>query len=187
MQVKEIMPKIDMLEEYAAMTLISTRSKIARKACDWKTAISLGMICLLSSTLLHAGDVYKYLDAQGNVTYSATPPPIPLSFEVIHISDEPESAGDHAASIDEIRDMAEQLEKDRKQREEARAAARQAQEQEGEARETTEPPGQIYFYPVYPPAFRHRHGSTPSHPHHRPRRPPSWHVPLRYPTPEPHK
>jgi len=187
MQVKANMPKIDILAGYAAMTLISTRSENARKGCDGKTAISLGMICLLASTLLHAEDVYKYLDAQGNVTYSASPPPIPLSFEIIHISDEPESVGDHAATIDEIRDMAAQLEKDRKQREEARAAARQAQEQESETRETTESPGQIYFYPVYPPAFTHRHVPTPSHPHHSPRRPPSRHVPLRYPTPEPHK
>lgn len=129
----------------------------------WIFAICLGAGLSLSTASLHAAVVYKFLDADGSVVYSASPPPVPLRFEIIDIPDRPDTLESDKVNYDEIRDMAAQLEKDRKQREQARAAAREAQEQIPSPGPSPQPSAPLYFYPVYPPFYNYRHHSYPRH------------------------
>lgn len=152
---------------------------------DWRIAVCLGLILLIQAALLHAAVVYKYLDADGNVAYSATPPPIPLRFEIIEIPDAPDTGESASVNYDKIRAMAEQLEKDRKQREQARAAARKEQEQTQAPTPSPEPAVPIYFFPAYSPFYNHRRHPYPKHPSRRPRKPFSRHAPSSSPSPAP--
>jgi len=156
------------------MLFFAKRFFIIRVMHDRMFSVALGIILVLSACVGDAGEIYKYLDAEGNVTYSSSPPPVPLRFEILEIPDETDSVNNNTAMLEQIRLMAAQLEEDRKQREQARAEARREQEQ---TQATPAPSPEIHYYPLYPPGYfiyRHQrllkshHGRDKSQPRQKP-------------------
>jgi hypothetical protein len=136
-----------------------------------------GLILLLPDHS-YAKRIYKSIDEEGNVTYSASPPENARQIEKLFIPESSQSGAVSAnTSHDEIRAAAEELEEDRKQREQERENARiKAEEQE--ARQQAQQPvvEHHHYYPVVP-LYHHRHhrprpARHPRHPpEHRPPRP----------------
>jgi hypothetical protein len=125
-------------------------------------------LLLLCCSHAHATRIYKSIDAEGNVTYSATPPAEAVQTETMQVTTEHDAGSGtaHDAIVDEIRATAAQLEKDRKQREQARDLVRAKEEKADAAEPESAPPPIIRYYPVYPMGFLQRQHS---HPHRHPR------------------
>ena len=130
-----------------------------------------GMLILTSNT--QATRIYKSIDADGNVTYSSTPPDDATQIQRIDLPPAPVAEPDTGGNsiIEKIKAAAHELENDRKQREQEREAARKALAEE----ETKQPPAEpaestIHYYPAFPPYYRHPGKPRPPHPpRYRPR------------------
>ena len=141
----------------------------------------------LFATTAHASRIYKSIDADGNVTYSSTPPPdavqiekmqVPINFDI-------DSPPKDTTMLDEIKATAEQLEADRKQRQEEREAVRKKAEEASKPAEKPPAP-EIHYYPMYPIYYYPYPGRPrpPRPPHPHPRPPPLKPQPT--PLPQPH-
>ena len=152
--------------------MISSRDKQAATAHLLGPALLVGVLMLLPINHVHATRVYKSIDAEGNVTYSSTPPTDAVETEKIDVPTDYDAGTStaHKTMIDEIRAAATQLEADRKQRERARETARiQVQEAEETKQGATPAQPVINYYPVNPLGFVHPHRPRP--PRHHPPHP----------------
>ena len=151
-------------------------SNVSYQYGKWRTSTTL---CVFAGALfLIAGEanatrIYKSIDTEGHVTYSATRPADAVQTETLQITGEydVDSSAAHDAIMEDIRKAAAQLEQDRKQREQARDEAR-ADDAETPA---PVPPQQtvIQYYPAYPLRGLYPHRPhLPRHPrgHREPRR-----------------
>jgi hypothetical protein len=153
--------------------------------------INLLSLILLSGALLltqhaDATGIYKSVDADGKVTYSARPPSDAVTIEKITITPDYSitPSADTMANIDAIKQTADQLEKERKQREQERKD-KLKQTEEAAKKQTTSPvESEIRYYPVYP--FYFYPGRPPLWRPHRPR-PTSSQPPIQTPNPLPDK
>jgi hypothetical protein len=103
--------------------------------------------------------VYKSIDANGNVTYSSTPPPDAARAEAIELTPSPapteiEAAQQRAQALQELGDQASS---EREERSAQLAEARQAAREEAARQQPAEPPSQAASYggygwgfPIYP-------------------------------------
>ncbi len=80
----------------------------------------------------HASRVYKSTDAEGNVTYSSTPPKNSAQTEKLNIQSKGHSTMKDSSNsnIEQIKNLAGEMEKERLQRQSDRAAANQKRELE---------------------------------------------------------
>lgn len=144
-----------------------------------------GMLILTGNT--HATRIYKSTDADGNVTYSSTPPDDAAQIERINLPPVPVAKPDSGGNsiIEKISAAARELENDRKQREQEREAARKALVEE-ETKQSPAEPAQstIHYYPAFPPFYRHPGKPRPPHsPRYRPHPHPPLHEPPGMPAP----
>jgi hypothetical protein len=110
--------------------------------------------------------VYKSIDANGNVTYSSTPPPDAARAVAIELTAPPapteiEAAQQRAQALQELGDQAS---REREERSAALAGARQAAQEEAARQQSAEPPPEAAnyggygwgfpAYPRYPPGVR---------------------------------
>ena len=134
------------------------------------------VVCLLMLFVIsnvYATRIYKSIDAYGNVTYSSTPPDDAARTERIDIPSNfaPGINIEDNTTIDQYRDVAEELETDRKQREDEREAARKKLQEEEAKREADKPPEPVIrYYPIYLPRHYRRH-DRPRKPRRHPRQP----------------
>ncbi len=122
------------------------------------------IVCSLTlSPINHtlAGQVYKSVDIDGNVTYSSIPPQDAIQTERVNISVKASPNTQDNSNIERIKHLAEKLEKDRIQRRDDRTAAREKRDSarakkkaEQAKKQAVETPDR--YYPVY----------VPRHPHH---------------------
>ncbi len=112
------------------------------------------------------GEVYKWVDAEGQVHYSDRPPPGVNNAEVVDIPESgietapaaPAQPVSSAEELERIRKLTEELEKDRKAREAERAAQEEQRRQESlanqyreqEAPVKQEPDVELYYSYPYP-------------------------------------
>jgi hypothetical protein len=124
------------------------------------------LLTLLATNLAHAEQVFKSIDAQGQVTYSAYPPDDAVHTEIISITYENQS-GNYKVdteSLVQYRQVADKLETDRKQRENKRETLKkQLQEELEEAQLAYPPEPVIYYYPVYIHKHHHHHKKPRKH------------------------
>jgi hypothetical protein len=132
--------------------------------------VCLGLVLLVSGQA-HAKRIYKSVDAEGNITYSSTPPENARQIEKLDISGsyQPDSSASTSTAYDEIKAAADELEKDRKQREKERENARIKQQQQEANKQAQQPVVEHrYYYPAIP-LYHHHHRRHPTRPIHRPR------------------
>jgi hypothetical protein len=132
----------------------------------------IAVLILLAGGQVQAARIYKSIDAQGHITYSSTPPKEAVQTQMLDIAPDYDAGNvtAHAAMMEEIRALADQLQQDRKQREQAR---RQNQEDAAQTETPSPPQTVIEYYPVYPPRLLRpprlqprRH--SPRHPRRQP-------------------
>ena len=146
-----------------------------------RTRIStLAYAVLLSVNVsANASPVYKSVDADGNITYSTIPPKDATDIEKMNVSGTGQSGTQNQANsnIEQMKDLAEELEKDRlqlqgdreaanKKREESQAKKQVEEDREKAEQKAAEP--QEHYYPVYVPRPHHPVRPKPGHrPHQR--------------------
>ncbi len=115
------------------------------------------------------GEVYKWVDAEGQVHYSDRPPPEVKNAEVVDIPESgletapaaPAQPDSSAEELERIRKLTEELEKDRKAREAERAAQEEQRRRESlanqyrepEAAVKQEPDVELYYSYPYPAPY----------------------------------
>lgn len=116
-------------------------------------ALSLSLLCLAVTPPLSARTIYQYVDPQGAMTFSDSPPEFTNDYLAIELPDEPDPSP--VAAEDELEkmvEMAEKLEATRRQKEEER---RQKEEEKKAPPPPEESPQQEpgynsgYYYPGY--------------------------------------
>jgi hypothetical protein len=128
-------------------------------------------LVLLVPDQAQANRIYKSVDAEGNVTYSSSPPEDARRVEKMDISKsfQPDSSVSKNSTYDEIKAAADELEKDRKQRETQRENARIKQEQQEASKQAQQPIVEHrYYYPIVPLYHHHHHRPRPSRRAHHP-------------------
>jgi len=152
-------------------------SKPSDKINFFIVVLAVFMLLLFKTSHVLAGPVYKSVDAEGNVTYSSTPPKEATQSEKMNITSKghSSSAKQDNTNIEQIKNLAGEMEKDRKQRQDDRTAADKKRE-EAQAKKAAEdakrqaenqPEPEVRYYPVYVPR-RYRPGHHPNRPN-RPR------------------
>lgn len=142
-----------------------------------------GLVAALVATSGVAGEVFRSVDDQGNVTYSAEPPEDAANVQPVPIEPSPTGEEIEAAARQGQRDweMSEKMQQSRLERERLRA------EQEKEQRQRVLDEAQLqrlqqyddgygdygsgYVWPLYPYHGGHPHYGGPPHPGHRPIKP----------------
>ncbi len=129
-----------------------------------------GLLIAANAAAQHAA--YKSIDANGNVTYSATPPPDAARAEAVELTPPPaateiEAAQQRAQALQELGDQAS---REREERSVQRAESHQAAREEAARQQPAEPPEAAYdggygwgfpAYPVYPPGYLPPGGRPP--------------------------
>jgi len=122
----------------------------------------------------HATRIYKSIDADGNVTYSSTPPAdakqtkkmdVPTNYDI-------GSTPKDTSNLDAIKAAAKELEADRLKREDEREQARKKSLEESQKPAEKPPEKVIHYYPTYPPYYYPGRPRPPRPPHPGPRPPP---------------
>jgi len=112
------------------------------------------VLALVASTWVSAATVYKYVNPQGAVTYSDTPP-ADVPYEELELRDYPAVDGDaRRAAVEEMIETTARLQADRQQREEERRAARPPPAARYQTPPAPEP--EVYFYPGYRHPYYHQ-------------------------------
>ncbi|VAW93654.1 hypothetical protein MNBD_GAMMA21-3039 [hydrothermal vent metagenome] len=121
----------------------------------------------------NARQVYKSVDAEGNITYSSSPTEDATQTEKMRVTGrgQPVTESQGNSNIEQIKDLAGEMEKDRIQRQDDREAAnkkrdeaqarKQAEAAKKQAQQKAAEPQERY-YPVYVPRPHH-----PARPEHR--------------------
>ncbi len=142
--------------------------------------IFLFVVCILTlikENMVLARQVYKSVDAEGNVTYSSTPPKEAVQTERMSVSGKGNATyiNQNNDNIEKMKNLAGEMEKERMQRRDDRSAANKKREEERAKRDAEEakkraenpPEPEIRYYPVYIPR-RHPPG-RPNRPRPEPR------------------
>lgn len=112
------------------------------------------LVLLLTGASVQAATVYKYVNAQGAVTYSDTPP-VGVAYEEIDLPDSPAgNAEAHQAGVERMIETTDRLRADRQQRTEERRAERPAPTATYQPAPVLE--REVYFYPGYRHPYYHQ-------------------------------
>lgn len=135
---------------------------------------------LLTALPVAAQQVYKSVDANGNVTYSSTPPPDARAAEPVDLPPTPPAAEIEAAQQREksLQELGDQLSQERQELEAKRAEERKAVREEAALQQPAQTPadsgddwGYGWWIPGYPNYRPHPHPRPPYPPRPVPPRP----------------
>ena len=130
---------------------------------------------LFEKNSVYASQVYKSVDAEGNISYSYTPPKEAIQTEKMNVpvTAKPVEMTPQKSNIEQMKELADEMEKERIQRKDDRAAVRKKQdealdkkqaEEEKKQAEKKAAEQQNRYYPVYVPVRPH-HPVKPGRPH----------------------
>lgn len=151
-----------------------------------RRVLLIAVLCIVGHMVIapaHATRIYKSIDADGNVTYSSTPPADAKQIEKIAVPSnyDIDSTPSDTSNLDAIKAAAEELEADRLQRQEEREQARKKSLEETPKPPEQPPEKEIHYYPVYPPYYYPGRPRPPRPPHYGPRPPPREPKPAPFP------
>lgn len=135
----------------------------------WLASLFLSLAC---GAVADSTTVYRFVDSNGVVGFSDTPPPEGVSVEALQIAAPATSSADSLQRLEAMRQTTDRMASDRQEREAQRELARLRAAAGEAARERSVPREQVRHEYIYLPAptmlpWRHGYHSPP----HRPRDP----------------